>query len=426
LDPDGDLLSNLIEFQCGSNPNSIDSDSDSMDDYYEYINDLSLISNDAYLDLDGDGLTNIIEFTLNSAANNIDSDNDQMPDGYEYNYGLDLLSDDSLGDLDSDNLQNILEYFLTTDPSDPDTDNDGLNDGSERLTYDTDPLNADTDGDGYNDGLEVSMGTNPLDPKFSLSTTFLNIFGGILISITGLYAINKYRSINKKPQKPLNEPGNFNLKMNTKDFEALHVQKIKKPTPKKELKLSAYDSNYGLPYTPIKNLDNQVVDDSYSYRNVREVIRDILENKLPPPNSKYSDRGLRAMLFLNKAFELQNQGKMAESYDYLLKSLIMGVPEPYNSQIKKIFLNILKVDDQTTGSESQFNYRNNEVIQCSSCHHLINEKSKFCTNCGSPVQIQNIKVQEYNEKSEEYKICKNCYHKNPNDHKYCSNCGGVL
>ncbi|MCK7516730.1 MAG: hypothetical protein MZV64_02885 [Ignavibacteriales bacterium] len=52
-----------------------------------------------------------------------------------------------------------------TNPVNPDTDSDGLKDGEEINMYRTDPLKADTDGGTVNDFIEVSRGTNPLNPE---------------------------------------------------------------------------------------------------------------------------------------------------------------------------------------------------------------------------------------------------------------------
>ncbi|MBW2725651.1 MAG: hypothetical protein JRE71_14810, partial [Deltaproteobacteria bacterium] len=46
---------------------------------------------------------------------------------------------------------------------DLDDDNDLLTD-LEEAALGTNPLVGDTDGDGFNDGIEVSAGTDPLDP----------------------------------------------------------------------------------------------------------------------------------------------------------------------------------------------------------------------------------------------------------------------
>lgn len=126
-------------------------------------------------DYDGDGLTNLQEFQLGTNPANTDTDGDGMPDGWEYYHGLNPKSaaDASL-DPDHDGLSNLWEYKLNLDPSAADTGNTGVPDGQKDADYDgltnldeinihhTDPIQYDTDGDGYNDGWEVRYGFNPL------------------------------------------------------------------------------------------------------------------------------------------------------------------------------------------------------------------------------------------------------------------------
>ena len=48
-----------------------------------------LDNSDAVLDPDGDGLTNVEEFNAGTDPGNPDTDNDGLPDGWEYDYQLD-------------------------------------------------------------------------------------------------------------------------------------------------------------------------------------------------------------------------------------------------------------------------------------------------------------------------------------------------
>lgn len=83
-----------------------------------------------------------------------DTDSDLIPDYWEFASGLNPYSNDAAGDADGDGLTNYQEYLAGTDP---------------QLT--------DTDGDGIPDSVEVSNGTDPLDPEssdiFSGSTAFV-------------------------------------------------------------------------------------------------------------------------------------------------------------------------------------------------------------------------------------------------------------
>ena len=65
-------------------------------------------------------------------------------------------------DTDGDGLDNAMELSLGTDPVNPDSDGDGLSDGEEVNLYLTDPLKTDSDGDYLGDGEEIiAYGSNP-------------------------------------------------------------------------------------------------------------------------------------------------------------------------------------------------------------------------------------------------------------------------
>jgi len=165
-------------------PENADSDNDGMPDVWEVAHGLNPYNpSDANQDADGDGLTNLQEYQYGTDPRNADTDGDGMPDKWELDHGLNPLVNDAALDPDNDGLTNLQEYQHGTDPHNPDTDNDGLNDGDEvargtnplvadtdgdglsdgyEVAHGTDPLKADTDGDGYSDGIEVQWGTDPL------------------------------------------------------------------------------------------------------------------------------------------------------------------------------------------------------------------------------------------------------------------------
>ena len=92
-DPDGDGLTNIVEFLFGSKPNLADSD--------------------------GDGLTDAQERALGTNPNAPDTDGDGLPDGWEVSQSLDPRSAaDANLDLDGDGLTNLQEYQQGKNPRD--------------------------------------------------------------------------------------------------------------------------------------------------------------------------------------------------------------------------------------------------------------------------------------------------------------------
>jgi len=89
-DPDGDGLSNILEFLLGTDPQNPDSD--------------------------GDGLTDGEEYALGTNPLNADTDGDGMPDGWEVKHRLDPKTNDANADLDGDGLTNLQEYTGGTNP----------------------------------------------------------------------------------------------------------------------------------------------------------------------------------------------------------------------------------------------------------------------------------------------------------------------
>jgi predicted transcriptional regulator len=95
-----------------------DSDEDGLDDNweYEYFGDLDFGSED---DPDGDGLTNLQEYQQGTNPTNKDTDADGMPDSWEVEYGFDPNDyHDSADDVDNDGYSNYEEFRYQTDPLD--------------------------------------------------------------------------------------------------------------------------------------------------------------------------------------------------------------------------------------------------------------------------------------------------------------------
>ena len=78
-------------------------------------------------DPDNDGLTNLQEYQLGTNPNNPDTDGDGIPDGQEVKLGTNPLNPDT----DGDGLPDGQELLLGTNPLNPDTDGDGIPDGIE-------------------------------------------------------------------------------------------------------------------------------------------------------------------------------------------------------------------------------------------------------------------------------------------------------
>ena len=172
---------------------TFDGDGDGLDDFSEDPDGDGLTENGDTSpldkDTDGDGIPDGLDTGSCLSGSNPDSDDGGVYDGFEQTNGTDPCDPtDDYGcpnaadpnDCDGDGLPNIVEDknrngkwdVGETDFNNPDTDGDGLKDGEEDINKngivdqgETDPLNPDTDGGGVKDGVEVSLGSNPLDPS---------------------------------------------------------------------------------------------------------------------------------------------------------------------------------------------------------------------------------------------------------------------
>ncbi|MBT8037280.1 MAG: sulfatase-like hydrolase/transferase [Verrucomicrobiae bacterium] len=145
-----------------------DTDEDGMPDSWEDANSLNKGDpNDAAVDNDAtggpDGLTNLEEFQNGTDPQDSDSDNDGLNDGAEVNGTLNPWTSAVKGSAPGD----------STAPNNPDSDADGLNDGAE-IAAGSDPNTqpsdngyaspfVDTDGDSYRDEAETALGSSPTD-----------------------------------------------------------------------------------------------------------------------------------------------------------------------------------------------------------------------------------------------------------------------
>nr|WP_324257315.1 hypothetical protein [Cellvibrio fontiphilus] len=118
-----------------------DKDGDGMPKWWEQANGFDDdYSGDAVLDLDGDMLTNLEEFQAKAKPDQVDTDSDGINDGEEVKvYFTSPIKVDS----DVDGLNDFEEVFAhQTDPLNADTDGDGFTDYAEVIVYSSDPKNA--------------------------------------------------------------------------------------------------------------------------------------------------------------------------------------------------------------------------------------------------------------------------------------------
>jgi hypothetical protein len=220
-DIDSDTLDDYEEYLLGTDSLSIDSDVDFLSDPMEVEYGTDPLDQDSDDDLAFDG----IEIMYGSDPLVVDSDGDTIADGYEiYQYGTDPTSADSdsdgiddndeiqqglnplSNDTDGDGLLDLQEIDLSTNPLSPDSDGDGLSDFFEVINN-LNPLSIDSDGDGLTDLYEIQHCLLPFDvdtdadglldnvdwaPREHWITLVPNfVFGGLLIAMLGFLVIKR-------------------------------------------------------------------------------------------------------------------------------------------------------------------------------------------------------------------------------------------
>jgi len=145
----------------------VDTDGDGIPDWYEIEHGLNVTVNDASADADLDTLTNLQEYQLGTDVNSQDTDNDGWSDDREVNTeGTSAIS----ADTDQDGITDDQEAQSNTDPLNADSDGDGSLDGEE-VAASTDPNNPasfpiiDADGDGVGDHLDNCLGLSNTDQQ---------------------------------------------------------------------------------------------------------------------------------------------------------------------------------------------------------------------------------------------------------------------
>jgi len=436
-DTDLDGLDDILEIMSGLNPSLEDSDSDGLDDYIEFFGDTDPLSSDTDGDclLDGDEV--LIYLT---DPTNIDTEGDGMDDGFEVAYNLNPLIDDCKDDKDDDGLDNLKEYEEGSNPNNEDTDDDEMPDGWEyenklnllkddadddededdlsnlkEYKYKTDPQNFDTDGDGYSDGVEVLWGTDPLNPYYSLNSIFLNFAGIALLCFIGYYFV---RTSLIKIDNKVEDNKKFKLKGHFNNYNSLKIDTIKKPVITRALPSYKPRSPYK-PAIPSRIPLNQ----PFPLDLPLHEIKNIILNKMPPPKSKFTPEGKKAMAIASNSTRYISEGKLKEAFESMILALTLGVPEPINNQIKTVLLDILQQDDNisnvgmktsTLGPTERLPLTG---LRCNSCGTLNESNDKFCGNCG-------LKLEKEMKLSPQSQIfCKSCGKINNSTNKFCIKCG---
>jgi len=244
-DPDHDCLTNLKEYQLGTNPRDHDTDGDGYSDGEEFWMKTDPVDHEDYptshIDSDDDGLPDWWEcmyFNCRTCADpDADDDNDGLTNEEEYEYGTDPKEEDTDGDgyddleeieygtdptdaddhpefhdADKDGLPDWWEqqYFgcLTCANPDEDPDGDGLSNLIEFI-HGTDPTDPDSDGDGWNDKIEIEVDTDPNNADDHPTSKWVYVGYALLFIIlllltlfAGYYAYMQYQKSQKKKEQP--------------------------------------------------------------------------------------------------------------------------------------------------------------------------------------------------------------------------------
>jgi predicted outer membrane repeat protein len=222
-DSDGDGLNDNIDPE----PWGLDSDGDGMPYEWEVANGLNPRLNDSAADADNDGLTNLEEYQAGTNPQVADTDGDGLSDGFEVHTSL---TSPLLKDTDADLLSDSAELnAFHTNPSAQDTDGDGFIDGAE-IGQGLDPCSASSIGsaslysssmDADDDG-QLNLDEDHRSPSFSavvyVETSDINIpppdflFNGARVKRETRKAVVSVRDLNEDWFSPANLLGVFYIK----------------------------------------------------------------------------------------------------------------------------------------------------------------------------------------------------------------------
>lgn len=168
------LYNNGIGVSVGDALNPVDTDGDGMPDFYEKTNGLDFETDDAADDLDGDALSNLEEFNGGTNPQVADSDDDGLTDGEEiHTHSTNPLNPDTDGDglTDGEEVSGSLNAYLEEQLRDP------YEPGVDPAGDPTDPNAADSDGDAFDDRVEIEFQSDPNDAKLSPSPWQIGLKG---------------------------------------------------------------------------------------------------------------------------------------------------------------------------------------------------------------------------------------------------------
>lgn len=111
------LTMSLCATQGEQQSSDSDQDQDGLPDDWEFLYFGNSTHYGAHDDPDGDGLTNMEEYQIGTDPTNYDTDGDGLPESWEVQYGLDPNdAGDAAADPDNDGYSNLEEYMNMTHP----------------------------------------------------------------------------------------------------------------------------------------------------------------------------------------------------------------------------------------------------------------------------------------------------------------------